>query len=384
MKSPQSRWHDNKNKHFIFEGEKMIKYKVDWLAFTISFDRKRGDKRDFDKDILKVLRFDENEFEEIPGRYFYNSGMTCNRYLNVYWNDSKKEIHRNSSNSMNVQITGQGCTELVERFDNNPLAVFEALRAHDETIKFTRIDIALDDNEETVPFSKIENKLNRGHYRSIKKTFNIVSTSNANQEVKSKTIYVGNHRSDNGAKGNVYLRMYDKKAQYEAKGVIPPKEFRNHWQRYEISYSKKHAQNLAEKLVKGENIEILFKTSLRRLLELLVPSKTESNKSRWEVAKFWNDFLEIQDTYDFSIAERDMTIAQTLEWLRVYVLPTLAVWEAIGDIQGFDIYQLLEEARKPDEFTKKQLRLISKSKNIDGQTWTRYLRNFMKGMNVNE
>lgn len=362
----------------------MQKYKIDWLAFTISFEKHVGDKRYDDENILKVLKFDKDDFEEIPGRYFYNSGKTYNQYLNVYWNDPKKEIHRNSSRTMNVQFTGQGCTELVERFNNEPLEVFKAIREYNNEIKFTRIDIALDDNEETVPFSKIENKLKNGHYRSIKKTYNIVSKSNVHQEVKSKTIYIGNHRSDNGAKGTVHLKIYDKKAQYEDKNLIPPEEYREHWQRYEIVYTKKHAQKLAEKLAKGESVETIFKKSLRRLLELLVPSKTETNKSRWKVVGFWEKFLEINETYDFSIAERDMTIAQTLEWLRVYVLPTLGLWEEIGKANGFDIYELLKEAHKPEEFTKKQLRMLAKSKTVEPKRWKKYLRNFKGGYNVNE
>ena len=178
--------------------------------------------------------------------------------------------------------------------------------------------------------------------------------------------------------------MYDKKAQYEDKNLIPPKEYREHWQRYEIVYTKKHAQKLAEKLVKGESVETIFKKSLRRLLELLVPSKTETNKSRWKVVGFWEKFLEINETYDFSIAERDMTIAQTLEWLRVYVLPTLGLWEEIGKANGFDIYDLLKKAYKPEEFSKKQLRMLDKSKTVDAKTWKKYLRNFKGGYNVNE
>lgn len=362
----------------------MQKYKIDWLAFTINFEGNDTDKRYFDENILKVLKFKEDEFEEIPGRYFYNCGATYNQYVNLYWNDPRRDIHRNSSRTMNVQFTGQGCTELVERFNNEPLEVFKAILEYNNEIKFTRIDIALDDNEETVPFSKIENKLKNGHYRSIKKTYNIVSKSNVHQEVKSKTIYIGNHRSDNGAKGNFYLRMYDKRAQYEDKNLIPPEEYREHWQRYEIVYTKKHAQKLAEKLVQGESVEVLFKTSLRGLLELLVSSNTETNKSRWKVAKFWEEFLQINDTYDFSIAERDMTIAQTLEWMRVYVLPMLGLWEEIGKANKFDIYDLLKKARKPAGFSKKQLRMLEKSKTVNSKTWKKYLRNFKGGYNVNE
>ena len=90
---------------------------------------------------------------------------------------------------------------LADRFDNDFLEVFKAIREYDDTIKYTRIDIALDDSKETVPLSKIEAKLRRGHYRSIKKTYNVVKTSNQNQENKAMTIYIGNHRADNGSRG---------------------------------------------------------------------------------------------------------------------------------------------------------------------------------------
>ncbi len=51
----------------------MQKYKVDWLAFTISLEEHNGDKRYFDENILEVLRFDKEDFEEIPGRLFLQS-----------------------------------------------------------------------------------------------------------------------------------------------------------------------------------------------------------------------------------------------------------------------------------------------------------------------
>ena len=105
--------------------------------------------------------------------------------------------------------------------------------------------MALDDYDETVRFSDIE-KLNKGHYRSSRKSYNIVKTSDQNGKSLGQTIYIGNARSQNGSRGNVYARFYDKKAQYESKNELFPTEVRDHWaktgkevwQRYEISYSK--------------------------------------------------------------------------------------------------------------------------------------------------
>ena len=39
-------------------------------------------------------------------------------------------------------------------------------------VNFTRIDLAFDDYDETVKFADIEKKLNKGHYRSSRKSYN--------------------------------------------------------------------------------------------------------------------------------------------------------------------------------------------------------------------
>ena len=49
-----------------------MKYKIDWLAFTINFKHRKS-QQTFDKGIFRVLNLDLNEFEEVPGRFLYNS-----------------------------------------------------------------------------------------------------------------------------------------------------------------------------------------------------------------------------------------------------------------------------------------------------------------------
>lgn len=357
-----------------------MEYKLDWLGFTLSFN---DDEEPLDLHILEYLGYDLKEFEKVPGRYFYNCGLSLNRYVNVFWNDYSQEVHRNSSRTMTVQFTGQGCTDLVQKHDNVTERVFKALSDYDAYVKYTRVDIALDDNANTVPFSFIESKLLKGHYRSVKRTYNIVSTSNQAQEIKAKTIYIGNPRSDNGSRGNVMGRMYDKRAQYLAKKQLPPREYRDSWQRYEIVFTKKYAEKVAKELVAGTEVGKIFNKSMRRLLELLEPSKTESNKSRWEVSKLWDDFLNEQEKADFTPPEREVTIAETLEWLRLAVLPSISMLEQFFQPHGLDIYDLLKKAQKPAGLAKKQLRMLNNAKNLDKETVDKLYDNFLKGRVVN-
>lgn len=359
----------------------MQKYKVDWLAFSVSFE---DAEQTLDPQLLKMLGYDLAEFDEIPGRFFYNSGATYRNYVNVFWNDADKKIHKNSSKTMTVVFTGQGSTELAEKWDTDWVSIFQTLKDYGG-VNFTRIDLALDDYDELVKFDDIEKKLKKGHYRSSRKSYNIVKTSDQNGKPLGQTIYIGNARSQNGSRGNVYARFYDKKAQYESKNELFPTEVRDHWartgkevwQRYEISYSKKYALKIIDEFLKGDKIDKIFKTSLRNLLEILTPKSGDTNKNRWYKTKWWEKFLEYDETIDFSLAERDVMLGDLLEWLRVAVLPSLALLDTIGEERGFDIYELIKKAPKPTELSKKQNRLYVNSQTLSDETINQYLQNFL-------
>ena len=384
----------------------MQKYKIDWLSFSVRcYDEEQTDT--LDENILELLGYDFNEFEKGSGKNFYNQGATLGNYVNVFWNDytdTKNPVRRNSSATMNVVFTGQGSTDLALRNDNDWVKIFTILtkyeprnkpKSKDEaetkpSINITRIDIALDDYDELVKFDDIEKKLKKGHYRSSKRSYNIVKTSDQFGQKLGETIYIGNARIASGSRGNVYARFYDKLAQYHEKNQLVTSDVREHWkktgkevwQRYEISFSKNYTNSIVKDILKGESIDKIFKTSLRNLLEILTPRGTDTNKNRWYKTKWWEDFLQYDERKGFDLPERDVMLAETLEWLRVAVLPSLNVMEKIGQERGFDIYDLLRRARKPNELSKKQSRLIADTRNKSDETINDYLTKFLLGIEI--
>ena len=118
----------------------MQKYKVDWLAFSVSISRENVSGRD--NEVLKLLKYNLAEFDEVPGRWFYNSGATFRGYVNVFWNDPDKPLHENASRTMTVVFTGQGSTELAEKWSSDWTAIFRLLSDYGG-VNFTRIDLAL-------------------------------------------------------------------------------------------------------------------------------------------------------------------------------------------------------------------------------------------------
>lgn len=363
--------------------KKLTTYKVDWLAFSLKFEE---DKTGFDENILTMLGYDFSKFDEIPGRFFYNSGATLGNRINIFWNADNKEKHKNSSHTMTVVFTGQGCSDLAEKWKNNWTDIFQEIMQFGNT-NFTRIDLALDDFDALVDFNKIEKKLEKGHYRSSKRSYNIVKTSDSEGRSLGQTIYIGNARASSGSRGNVYARFYDKKAQSDSKKELYPNWLESHWeetgkkvwQRFEISFSKKFAFTVIEKFIADESIDKIFKTSLRDLLEILTPRKSEKNKSRWAKTKWWEDFLEFDEKIDFGKQDLNIELGELLNWLQVAVLPSLSLLEKIGLERDFDIYELLKKAKKPNEFSKKQSRLYSKSFDVSDDDLARYLYEFLGG-----
>ena len=105
----------------------------------------------------------------------------------------------------------------------------------------------------------------------------------------------------------------------------------------------------------------------------------KKNKARWYKTRWWEKFLEYDEKIDFGIAERDVMLGGLLNWIKVSVLPSLSLLEQIGLERGFNIYELLELAKKPVDFTKKQNRLYNNARQMTDKEIMAYLNEFLGG-----
>lgn len=356
-------------------------YKVDWFSFTVSDEiDTNGAENGFV--LLENLGYDLDEFDTVPGRYFYNSGLTLGGYVNLYYNNYEMDLARNTSNSRNYVFTGQGCTDLAQKINNDWVGLFTGLK--NLGVKITRLDIALDDFNGVLNFSKMENYLVKGYYRSSKKTYNVVKQADVNGDVKGYTIYIGSRAKS--STGTYFLRCYDKFAQYKSKAQIPPQEVINTgvWQRYEISYTKKKAQKIVDLMVDdGQSVGSVYMDTMRDIIEFLEPTKTQikeihKNKSRWRMAKWWQDFLKGAGKVELGEPERDLDLGGLLRWLRVSVIPALKLLEDLGNEKNFDIYQIIKDITSVD-YSKKQKRLFNNAIKQPRHEIMTYLERFKKG-----
>lgn len=361
--------------------DKSMFYKIDWLAFTIPNQNdvflNDNDGETVNFKLIQLLNYDLNDFEEIPGRYFYNSGLSLGGYVNVYYNDFSKKLMKNTNPTRNYVFTGQGCTDLAQKIESDWNWLFN--RILELGGKITRIDLAIDDFEGVLDFEVMESHLKAGHYRSSKKSYNVVKQADVNGHIKGYTIYIGT--MSKSAKGCYYVRFYDKLAQYVSKNQLPPPEAiaNDRWQRYEISFTKTKAMKIVDLMISdGQTIGSIYHEAMRDIVEFLEFDEKQKNKSRWKVCDWWESFLGNCEKIKLGEPERDADLGRMLEWVRVAVLPAIHTLDEILSNYDFDIYELMKRGFD-GELSKKQKRLINNSRNLSIEEIARNVEAFMDG-----
>lgn len=358
-------------------------YKLDWLTFTIPFDEELVAPTTKIKEILSLFNYELHEFEDTNGKFFYTSGITLGNYVNLYFNG---DVNRTSinKNKLTIVFTGQGCTDLYNRLNGDIDRLFKEIKKLSANV--TRIDLALDDFTGDIKLQKIEDKLVKGHYKSSLKSYSIVKSSDTNKSDLGNTIYIGSTKSS-----DYYLRIYDKKSQYEQKSQQLPEVAEKYWNRFEICYKKEKANEIFNELLNGTSEDRIFKTTLRKIIEILEPTKTKEgthkNKSRWNKCLWWEKFLELNEKITFSNHERDLDLGRLLDWLTTAVVPSIKLLEELLkarglDEKGVDIYSILERIPTPLSKSKKQNRLLNDALTLSESELLKYLSLFQRGVSI--
>lgn len=345
-------------------------YKVDWFQATES-DKNGGNLPLFASKFwhfLTEIGYNFTDLEEIAPRYFYNSGFTLGRYLNIYFDNETRDIDSYSPKNVLFQFTGQGSTDLalklakyfnISDFERIWYEFFKVIIKFD--LKVTRIDIALDDYNAVLNFDQIERKLRRREFKASKRSYNIVSDHNTDGSIKGRTIYLGaRKRHQNG----YLIRLYDKYAEYKNKGDVLPTDVENvitgegthKWQRYEIEIHGNACMNFIDQVLGGSTFGLLYKGLMRNAIEFLKVDRNNKNRAYWSVVDWWERFLTGAEKCSVVEPDRDLDLGRLLRWIRVAVVPSIHLLDEIGQKKNFDIYELIKNCEIA-QYSKKQARL---------------------------
>lgn len=360
-----------------------LSLKVDWLAFTIPSSSDKNFK------ILKFLKYDLKEFDEISGKNFLNCGLSYGGgAVRIFFNREDLPTQLGSSDIHNYVFSGVGCTDLSQKWQNNWGGLFAYLASLN--VNFKRIDLAIDDfsNPPKVTFPMVLNKLEKKEFVSSKRKWNHLLDRSTTGEITGETIYFGVRKSS--SVGHTLLRIYDKRKELIDKGEesqLPIAVLKSRsWIRWELEITKQKASSAIDLLLQCGSLSKVAFGILRDIVDFKTPTKNSygevyTSKQRWKTVRWWDNFLQQTKKAKLIEPEKIYDLGSALRWVKVAVVPTLQVLDDIfSENLNFDFYRLLKHL--PDApVSKKQLKLIQEAKMMNKYDLANYLYKFLNGEN---
>lgn len=213
---------------------------------------------------------------------------------------------------ISLDMSGQGCRSFEEFSSVSWFDFFTELYRLGR-ISVTRMDLAYDDHEGLLNIWRMKLDVEDRNYLSKAKKSRIIWSDDQEKDIRGLTIQIGSQTSD------VLIRIYDKAAE---RGFTD-----RHWVRVELQLRKERASEALRLLFRREDVGRVVSGILRNYLLFVTPVSTDTNKSRWPVAEYWQRVLEGMEKlrvwiapgepYNFSKSEEHM-IFQYGQWLVAY------------------------------------------------------------------
>lgn len=278
---------------------------IDWFAFTVK-------TREPD-DVIKMLGFSRSLFENTErGGMGYKS---CLRFghISVFYDG-------NENMGCHVEMSGQGCREF-ETSNHNWRDLIATIKLQNG--KFTRLDIALDTVDGSLPLKKIRRAVNLGQVRSnftSVRTIESATLSPDGLKNKSQTVYFGSGLS------RCMFRLYDKAAQ----SGLNTETYSPFWIRFELQLREDRAAIAADEILRKQNLGYVATGIINQYLSFIDP-KSDSNRSRCLLLPWWFNWLQHTDKLKITVQKALRLISQVKDHIRKQYGPSLAmIVKAVG------------------------------------------------------
>ena len=261
---------------------------------------------------IKLLKLDDQEFEHIISKS--KSSKTLLRETYKYTNSTAIFINDSVSKDSpltRIELKGNGCRELEDRFQEDYLKGYYDLLYN---VIFSggwcsRFDIFVDIVNGNITTKELDKKIQACEY-----------VSNFRKVRNDSTKFTKDYSNDGwgylfGSEGSgTRLRIYDKKAEQIARGKEIDLNIKS-WIRFEIRFYHDVAKTMSQELL-GHlyDMQNYAYQLLKGVIEFKVPSE-DSNKSRWDTWKKWDNFLGgIEKIKPFNQFKHESSIDVTKKW----------------------------------------------------------------------
>lgn len=254
---------------------------VDWLTFAI----KDGH---FDFAVCLLGLSDKEWIKGKASRLHYEQVKTYGN-IAIHFTSENASAEKKYNTGCCVEMSGQGCRTFETYSEYGFVRLFQYLYVECSrvglirNVTISRLDLAFDDHTGLFDLPLIIKYARNLWFTSTFKSFEIIeSFKEIDLDKRGLSVVFGSRSSA------VMLRIYDKRVERNAFDL-------EHWVRCELQLRSDAASGFVSKYCSaiGERFALgsLFSGILSKYLQFREPSKTDSNKSRWEIAEFWQNIL---------------------------------------------------------------------------------------------
>lgn len=249
----------------------------DWLTFSLP-DFSLQETLDF-LNLPDTIQWDEG----LGSRLFYAERRA---FSGISIHSTSDLDSRRLNAGCCVEMSGQGC-RAYETYSGKSMSDLIS-RVRSAGLSVSRVDVAYDDFQGLIDIQHMAAQAREFHFTSRLQARKIVDESQFSDiEVAGLTVSHGSKSS------RIYIRCYDKRIERNAMNIFP------HWVRLEIQLRDENAVNFLDN---PDLLGFKFSGVLKNYLLYRDPVKTDTNKRRWPVSRWWSNLLDDIDA--ISIASK--------------------------------------------------------------------------------
>lgn len=249
---------------------------------------------------IKLFKINPAElYFEVGGINGYDYSIS---YKNIYcyYSISRPDM------GINFKLSGQACRDF-ENLGIEWIDFFKKLNNY--VVGYNRIDIAIDDyTDKYFNIRKLYDYVKNGQVTSkFKASLELTKRNISDGSILGDTLQFGSKAS------RVQITFYDKMLERQSQNYIIDNHIKN-WTRTELRFRQERAKEIVYLIINDNDFSSTIKGILKNYICFLEPSK-DSNKSRWPIAHFWEEFTNNIDKIKLSRINIENSISKKKEWL---------------------------------------------------------------------
>lgn len=240
-------------------------------------------------------------YDKVSSLFGYNHSYSY-RHLYIFVSDDRDDM------GVHIYLTGQGCRDL----EDLGITYYDLFfKLFEFNCQFTRIDVSIDDfTGELFTLDRVVKCIkNHEVITRFRSSIQFVKEDLDSLKNIGHTVWFGSRSSD------VQFVFYDKLKERVYNADVEVNDNIKFWNRLEMRFRNDNATNIAFNYLWCNDFNFYILGLINNYLSFRQKSKTDSNRHRWKMKKWWYDFLGDVPKIKFQNYPLEYSITRKKSWL---------------------------------------------------------------------